>query len=86
MTAYSATFANGTTKSLKNSRASYAAAWRVETQEPGMSPIVVTGFARDAEAAERASQSEARRRMKVSRWSPKGAVLISREVVSVTAS
>lgn len=86
MTAYLATFANGTSISIKNSRADYAAAWRVETREPGFNPIITTGFSRDAEAAERASKSEANRRTKISRWSPAGAELISREIVGVLKS
>ena len=85
MTAYSATFADGSTKSLKNSKAAYAAAWRIETQEPGFNPIVMSGFARDQAAAERAMRSEINRKCKVSRWTPKGAVLLSSEIVSVVA-
>lgn len=86
MTAYLATFSDGSTKSLKNSKAAYAVAWRIVTQEPGFDPIVRTGFARDVEAAEKASRTEANRFCKVTRWTPKGAALLSSEIVPTVAS
>lgn len=83
MTAYSATFSDGVKKTLKNSRADYAAAWRFTCQEEGRGIIGSDGFSRDRATAEKTMRSEISRMTKADRWTPKGRKLLFSEIVEV---
>lgn len=55
-----ATFADGLTVEIKNSKRSYGVAWRVTVEHPDGRKHGYTGFARDATLAERSARSEVR--------------------------
>jgi hypothetical protein len=61
MTAYSATFADNTVLSLKDSRREYSHAWRVTYRGPGdTSDRTMTGWAGTEELARKAMDTETR--------------------------
>jgi hypothetical protein len=59
MTGYTATFADGGTISIKNSRRDYEAAWHYLIRCPDGSITGNSGFARDSALADRAARAEA---------------------------
>lgn len=65
MTSYLAKFSDGDTISLKNSKREYAAAYRVIVEkEDGTLTRGVTGFSRNAAAADKAAASEGARMLR----------------------
>lgn len=94
MTAYSATFSNGKTKSIANSKREYAAAWmftiserevknhHVEGGKQMIGPTTVMGFARDHAMASAAIDREASHYLREHNTKkPTGATIIEREIV-----
>ncbi len=89
MAAYTATFSDGSTKSIANSKRAYSAAWRivVEYAEPSerrpAGHRAYMGFSRDQTTARKAARSEVARIVNKSRENPGGGRIISEEVISV---
>ena len=83
MTKYTATFADGSTKELKNSKRQYAVAWRVKVEvntAKGSHINTHDGFARDETAARKAMQSETAY-IRNKRWNPRGGRVFNEEIV-----
>lgn len=85
MPTYSATFSDGSTKSIANSKREYAVAWRTVVQSNNLDhPTSFSGFSRDEATAWKAMRSERACIVNVGRWSKSGGTVVSEEVVSVT--
>jgi hypothetical protein len=88
MPAYTATFSDGQSKHIANSKRDYSAAWQAKVTFPDGRVSTYMGFARDKEMAAGAIRREVAHLIKPSKWNrPEGCgELTHSEVVSAEAA